>query len=538
MNKIVECVPNFSEGRDQEKVDLVVSAIVSVPDVVLLDRAMDADHNRAVITFAGEPDAVVEAAFRAAAIAVELIDLNQHTGAHPRMGAIDVLPFVPLIGVTMDECIVLARHAGERIARELHIPVYLYEKAATRPERIDLANIRRGEFEGLRDEIKTNPNRYPDFGEPKLHPTAGATAVGARDLLIAYNVNLATEDLSIARKIARAVRGRDGGLHYLKALGMALNNRHQVQVSMNLIDYQATPIFRAFDLVKREAERYGVAVASSEIVGLAPQAALNACSDFYLRMRGRCGDSILERRMQIELAKLESEPEPAPRNLRVVPSERPSEPEIRRTEPESLTIDDFAEEVAAGTPTLAGGSVAAYAGALAASLGAMVCNLTIGQKASVEAEVRGVLNQLEQLSADLRLAVNEEAESRASVLDAIALPRDSEAERLARTIAIEEATKNAISVPQRVAQSAMVALELLSELSEVGNPTAFADLAVGAQLAISAMRGAAYTILSQLLQINDDEFNRFRRAELSDLITRGQELSDEIEALFFRLFPR
>ncbi|MCI0659779.1 MAG: glutamate formimidoyltransferase [Acidobacteria bacterium] len=538
MEKIVECVPNFSEGRDQKKIELIVSAIASIPDVVLLDCEMDADHNRSVITFVGEPDAVVEAAFRAAATTIELIDLNQHKGEHPRIGALDVLPFVPIEGVTMDECVVLARHTGERIARELHIPVYLYEKAATRPDRVDLHEVRRGEFEGLRKEIETDPARKPDFGEAKVHPTAGAMAVGARPPLIAYNINLATENLSIAKKIAKAVRGRDGGLQYVKALGLELKNRRQVQVSMNLVNYEETPIFRVFEMVKREAERYGVAIAGSEIVGLVPQAALNACSDFYLRIKNYSEDLILEHRLQTELAKRHIEFEPALRSDRRRESERAREREIYQDEPGSTSIDTFAEEVAEGTLTPDGGSVAAYAGALAASLGALVCNLTIGQKAAVEAEIRGVLYQLGKLREDLLLAMSEEEETRVHVLDAIALPRNTEAERLARTTAIEEASKSAVAVPLRVAQSAMEVLELLSELSEIGSPSAFANLAVGAQLAISAMRGAVYDILSQLFSINDEEFNRYRRAELSDLITRGQERVDEIEALFFRLYPR
>jgi glutamate formiminotransferase len=298
MNKIVECIPNFSEGRDAAKVEAVAAAISAVPGVVVLDRTMDADHHRSVITFAGEPEAVLEAAFRAAEHAVALIDLNEHAGEHPRLGAIDVLPFVPIKGVTMDDCVAIARRAGERIARELGVPVYFYERAATRPDRVDLADVRRGEFEGLRAEIAANPDRAPDCGGPRVHPTAGAVAVGARPPLIAYNVNLHTEDLGVAKKIAQAVRGRDGGLRYVKALGFALGERRQVQVSMNLVNYEATPLFRAFEMVRREAERYGVRVAGSEIVGLVPQAALNACADFYLQVENFSEDLILEQRLQ------------------------------------------------------------------------------------------------------------------------------------------------------------------------------------------------------------------------------------------------
>ncbi len=538
MIKIVECVPNFSEGRDEAKVELIIKAIASAPDVVVLDHRMDADHNRSVITFAGEPDAVVEAAVRAAANAVELIDLNQHTGEHPRIGALDVLPFVPIKGVTMDECIVLARHAGERIARELHIPVYLYEKASTRADRVELADIRRGEFEALRKDIEIDPDRHPDFGEAKIHPTAGAMVVGARPLLVAYNINLATEDLSIAKKVARAVRGRDGGLQYVKALAFQLKNRRQVQVSMNLVNYGATPIFRVFEVIKREAERYGVRITNSEIVGLVPQDALNACSDFYLQIEDFSENLILEHRLREELANFETEPQPARRSGGEIEHEDPVRQAYSLVESDSPSLDEFANEVAEGTYTPDAGSVAAYAGALAASLGSMVCNLSIGQKAAAETEIRGMLNQLEQLSEDLRLAMREEADVRVRVLDAIALPRDTEAGKLARATAVEEASKRAIAIPLRVAQSSLVALELLSVLSEIGNPAAFANLAVGAQMAMAALRGSAYDIFSQLLSINDEEFNRLRRAELSDLITRGQEVADEIEALFFTLYPQ
>ncbi len=536
MNKIVECVPNISEGRDQKKLELIVSAIASVTDAILLDCEMDGDHNRSVITFAGEPEDVVEAAFRAAATAAELIDLNHHEGEHPRMGALDVLPFVPIEGVTLDDCIALARRAGERIARELRIPVYLYEFAAFRPERVDLAEVRRGEFEGLRREIETDPARKPDFGEAKIHPTAGAMAVGARLPLIAYNINLASQDLSIAKKIAKAVRARDGGLQNVKALGFELKNRGQIQVSMNLVKHHETPIFRVFEMVRREAERHGVSIAGSEFVGLVPQSALNACSDYYLRIENFSEDIIFEHRLQTELAKRGK-------------SMRPILRADNRIELDQLmdgfpagadcpTIDKFAEDVALGTLAPDGGVVATYTGVLAASLAIMVCNLTIGHKAEVESEVRGVLYQLERLKEDLRMAMNEEDDVGVLLIEAMSLPRDTDAERLARTTAIEEATKSAVAVPLRVAQGTMEVLELLSELSEIGNPSAFANLAVGAQLAMSAMRGAAYDILSQLFSINDEEFNRYRRADLTELITRGQERADEIEALFFRLYPR
>ncbi|MEK6409636.1 MAG: glutamate formimidoyltransferase [Acidobacteriota bacterium] len=297
MRSIVECIPNFSEGRRTEVLDQIVGAIKAVPGAVLLDRESDPNHNRSVVTFVASPEHVVDAALAGAKKAAALIDLNKHTGEHPRMGATDVIPFVPISGVTMDDCVALARACGERMWSELGIPVYLYEKAATRPERENLATLRKGQFEGIRDEIAANEARRPDFGELRVHSTAGITAVGARPPLIAYNVNLATSDLEVANKIARAVRHQSGGLRYVKALGFELKDRGIVQVSMNMVNYEGTPLFRAFEMIKREAERYGVAVVGSEIVGLVPQRALNAVADFYLQLEEFSEDQILEHRL-------------------------------------------------------------------------------------------------------------------------------------------------------------------------------------------------------------------------------------------------
>lgn len=545
MERIVECVPNFSEGRDSEKVELMIAAIRSVPGVVVLDAEMDADHHRSVITMAGDPGTIVEAAVRAAATAVELIDLTQHRGEHPRMGAIDVLPFIPLRGVTMEECVALARHAGRRIADELKVPVYFYEQAASRPERVDLANVRRGGFERLREEIGTDATRHPDVGEPRVHPTAGAVAVGARPPLIAYNINLATDDLAVAKSIARVVRGRDGGLRYLKALGIDLRNRRQVQVSMNLVNHEATSLHRVFEMVRREAARYGVSVTGSEFIGLVPQSALDAVAEYYLQVENFSSELILENRLAAELELIGARRVGAPAGTTSwgSPTEGPGESVVgdagRSANPDSstLTLDQFADEVASDSPTLAGGSVAAYAGALAAALAAMVCNVTKGRSQALRDDQANVLEQLQQLSASLRAAVSEEAEGRISVLDAIALPRESEAERLARGIAIEEATRNAVAIPLRVVISAGEVLELLLELTEQEATIALTDLTVAAQLALAALRGSACTVLSQLLMSADEEFNRQRRLELMNAMGRGQEIVHRIEKLFFTAYP-
>ena len=291
---LVECVPNFSEGRKPETIEQIARAIKSVPGAVVLDRHMDADHNRSVITFVAQPEVVVEAALRAVEKATDLIDLRKHIGQHPRLGATDVLPFVPVRGVTIEKCVALAHEAGRRIWEELSIPVYFYERAALRPDRMRLENVRGKGFERLREEIATNPERAPDIGTPRLHETAGAIAVGARPFLIAFNVNLRTNDVAIARRISRAVRERDGGLPFVKALGFELRSRGLVQVSMNLTDYEQTTIGRAFEAVREEANRLGVEIAGAEIVGLLPRAALDRSAPYFALIENLGETAVLE----------------------------------------------------------------------------------------------------------------------------------------------------------------------------------------------------------------------------------------------------
>ncbi len=291
---LVECVPNFSEGRKVETVARIAQAIESVPGVTVLNQHIDTDHNRSVITFVAAPELIVEAALRAVARAAELIDLTKHAGVHPRIGATDVLPFVPVSGMTIDDCVVLAHAAGRRISQELAIPVYFYERAALRPDRVRLENVRGQGFEQLRSEIAANPERAPDVGEKKVHPTAGATAVGARPFLIAFNVTLRTNDIAIARSIARAVRERDGGLPFVKALGFELQSRGVVQVSMNLIDYEQTSIAQVFSAVQREAAYHGVAITGAEIVGLLPRAALDRKAAYFPLLENFSENLVLE----------------------------------------------------------------------------------------------------------------------------------------------------------------------------------------------------------------------------------------------------
>ncbi len=303
--RIIECVPNFSEGRDAAVIDAIAAAILAAPGVAILDREMDGDHNRSVITMAGDPDAVAEAAFRAVAKAAELIDLTRQEGVHPRIGATDVVPFVPVRGITLEECAHIAVQVGERIWKGLGIPVYLYQAAARKPRNVNLEEIRRGQFEGLREEVKTNPDRLPDFGGASLHPTAGATVVGARKFLLAYNINLNTSEVGIAKSIARKIRFSSGGMPFVKAMGVMLKSRNLAQVSMNLTDFEVTPLHAVFDAVAREAAAHGVTIAGSEIIGLVPAEVLEMAAAHYLAIEGFHRGMILENRLAAQRSALE-----------------------------------------------------------------------------------------------------------------------------------------------------------------------------------------------------------------------------------------
>src|SRR5579872_6445650 len=393
MSTLVECVPNFSEGRDKGKVDAIVAAM-KVDGVYLLDREMDADHNRCVITLAGEREAIQEAAIRGVGKAAELIDLNTHKGAHPRLGAADVIPFIPIEGVSIEDCVTMARHVGEQIWKRHQIPVYLYEAAATSPERQNLENIRRGQFEGIRADIATNPARKPDFGEARVHATAGATVVGARKPLIAYNVFLNTPDVEIAKKIAKAVRFSNGGLRFVKGAGFPV--RGLAQVSMNLMDFEQTPIHRVFEMVKREAARYGVTLVSSEIVGLIPKKALEQAAEWFLQVENFDSSLILENRLSAVMGG-----KMAVGGLRA-------------------GVEPFIEQLAAPTATPGGGSAAAASAAMAAGLAAMVASMSRGKQAytQYERELSDAVSRLSLLREELKSAIDDDAESYSTVMSA------------------------------------------------------------------------------------------------------------------------
>lgn len=483
MKRLIECVPNFSEGRDPARVNALVEAMSAVAGVYVLDREMDADHNRSVVTLAGEPEAVAEAALRGAGKAAELIDLTRHTGAHPRVGACDVLPFVPVEGVTLEECVALAKRVGREIWERYRIPVYFYEAAATRPERTNLENIRKGQFEGLREEVLSNPDRAPDVGEPRLHPTAGATVVGARKFLIAYNINLNTPDVSIANRIAKAIRFSSGGLRYVKAMGVDLKARGLAQVSINLTDFEQTPMHRVFETVKREAARYGCAVVGSEIVGLVPKKALEMTADFFLQLENFSPAQVLENRLAAALAGV-----PLESKGKLAALARP-----------------FLDTVGEPTATPGGGSVAALAGALAASLGQMVAGLSSKKKsqaAHVE-QLSAAAVELRAAAERLAQAIDADAASYEAVMAAYRLPKETSGEQRRREEAIQQATRGAAEVPLQVTEAAIEVFERLGQLESITAASMLSDLRVGRLMAAAAARGALENVAINLESITD-----------------------------------
>jgi glutamate formiminotransferase / formiminotetrahydrofolate cyclodeaminase len=458
---LVECVPNFSEGRDAAKVDAIIAAM-KISGVYLLDREMDADHNRCVITLVGEREAIEEAAIRGAGKAAELIDLTKHQGAHPRMGAADVIPFIPIDGVTLEDCVAMAKRVGAEIAKRYQIPVYLYEAAASSPERQNLENIRRGQFEAIRDEIATNPARKPDFGEARVHPTAGATVVGARKALIAYNVFLNTSNVDIAKKIAKAVRFSTGGLRFVKGAGFLV--RGLAQVSMNLTDFEQTPIHRVFEFVKREAARYGAVPISSEIVGLIPKLALEQAAEWFLQVENFDSSLILENR------------------LAAIMSGKMAVGGLR------AGIEPFIEQLAAPTATPGGGSAAAASSAMAAGLAGMVASMSRGKKAYLqyESQLSEAIAQLSGLREELKAAIDADAESYNEVRKAYKAAKEApEGSKL-----IASALQQATSVPLGVAEKASEVRRIARELKPITNPNMGSDLTTAIALANAGLEGS------------------------------------------------
>src|ERR1700732_1088523 len=512
MTRLIECVPNFSEGRDPAKVDAIVAAMSSVPGVYVLDREMDADHNRCVVTLAGDPDAVAEAALLGVGKAAQLIDLTVHQGAHPRVGATDVVPFIPIEGVTLDDCVALARRVGNEIWRRHRIPVFFYEAAATRPDRVNLENVRRGQFEGLREDLKSNHDRQPDIGEPKLHPTAGTTVVGARKFLIAYNVNLNTSDVGVANKIAKAIRFSSGGLRHVKSMGVALKARNLAQVSINLTDFEQTPMHRVYEMVKREAERYGVTPVGSEIVGLIPKKAIEMAADFFLQLENFSPAQVFENKLADALS---GAPPEASKDGKLAHLARP-----------------FLEAVAAPTATPGGGSVSALAGALAASLGQMVAGLSRKKKsqAAFVNELSEALDQLRRNAAELAEAIDRDAAAYDAVLAAFKLPQESAEEKRVRDEAIQEATRGAAEVPLEVAERSVAPFERLGQLASIAAASMKSDLEVARLMAAAGARGALANVEINLDSIADANYVTSMRAKSAALRERMGETFRSISA--------
>jgi glutamate formiminotransferase len=447
--------------------DAIVQAILSVPDIVLLDRESDADHNRCVLTFVGPPAAVADAAFRGVEKAVASIDLTKHQGAHPRIGAADVVPFIPIEGVTLEECVRLAERVANEIWNRLRVPVYLYESAARRPDRVNLENIRRGQFEALIQEMGTVAERAPDVGDAVCHPTAGATVVGARKFLIAYNVNLGTPDVSIAKKIAKTIRFSTGGFRFVKSMGVMLGTRNLAQVSINLTDFEQTPMHLVFETVRREAERWGVPVVGSEIVGLIPQKAIEMSADYFLRFENFRPELVLENRVAEAIGARSGLPE-------------------------------FLDALAAPTATPGGGSASAAAAAMAAALGAMVTRLAKQDPQPFETDRRFFTE-----------AVDRDAEAFQKVMAAYKRPKDE------RAPFVEEALHGAAEVPLEVFERAS---RMQTRLNALQIPAKFgSDLAVAKALTVAAKAGVLENVNINLDSIREETFKAAVQARLRAL---------------------
>lgn len=496
MQQIIECVPNFSDGRNPEVIEAIASAIRSTPGATVLDVSSDHDHNRTVVTFVGGPSAVEEGAFQAIKEAAKHINLDNHEGEHPRIGATDVCPFIPVKGVTEADCVAIARRLGQRVGEELGIAVYLYGTAATSPEREKLANIRRGQYEKWRDEVATNPARKPDFGptEPK---SWGATVIGVRPFLIAYNLYLNSDNVDIANKIARAVRFSTGGLRFVQAMGFLVEG--QAQVSMNLTNFEKTPIHLVQEMVRREAARYGLSITKAELIGLAPEKALLAAAQWYLQIDDLQDDQILE----IQLAE-ENEKDFTPTN--------------------------FLEATAGNTPTPGGGSTAALAGALAAALAGMVANLTTGRKkyAEVEDQVQGVLARVGPLRQALTAAIAEDSSAFEKLM---AVWRDKSLDEEAKAAAVEQATQYAGEVPLKVARLSLEAAQQAAIVAELGNANAVTDAAAGTVMARAAVQIAAMNVKINAVGLKNQQLAQSWAEELAQLEADVTEIAAKTAAI-------
>jgi glutamate formiminotransferase/formiminotetrahydrofolate cyclodeaminase len=534
--RLVECVPNFSEGRDKAVIDTIARAISGTSGVRLLDVDPGADTNRTVYTFVGGPEAVSEAAFRAAAAASLLIDMSKHHGAHPRMGALDVCPIVPIAGVTMDECAEVARALGRRMAEALALPVYFYEHAASTPARRNLAAIRAGEYEGLAKKL-ADPAWKPDAGPSKFNERLGATVVGAREFLIAYNVNLNTREQKLANEVALNIReagrlkrdakgevvkdaaGQDlrvpGRLKAVKAIGWTIEQYRQAQVSVNLLSYRTTPLHEVFETAREEAAKLGLVVTGSELVGLTPLEPLVEAGRYYLRNQGR-STGLPER----ELVELAIQSLGLAQLAPFDPDKRIIEYAVRMPGPlVSMTVERFVDEVSSNSPAPGGGSVAALAGSLGAALAAMVANLTVG-KAGYETAWKSssaLAERAQALKASLLRAVDDDTKAFDDVLTAMRLPKGTDAEKGARSAAIAAAYEKATSVPLATARLCLEAIVLAEEAARTGNRNSASDAGVGALLAKAGLESAILNVRINLPSVREGAFKAATVAEIADL---------------------
>lgn len=495
MQQLVECVPNFSDGRHPNVYNGIADTIRNVRGTRVLDVSADPDHNRTVVTFVGPPDAVEEAAFQAIAFAAQHINLDEHQGEHPRIGATDVCPFIPIKNITIEECVALATRLGARVGQELGVAVYLYGNAATTPKREKLSNIRRGQYELWKEEVATNSEREPDYGpaEPK---SWGATVIGVRPFLIAYNLYLNTDQVELADNIARNIRFIGGGLRYVQAKGFLVEG--QAQVSMNLTNFEKTPIYRVQDMVRREAAHYGLTITKAELVGLIPQKALMESAKYYLQLDEMQDDQVLEYR-------------------------------LLEDEDDDLAPYDFIDAVAAKDPTPGGGSVAALAGSLGAALAQMVAAVTVGRKkyAGVNDEAQTILEEAGHLREELAAAVSEDA---AAFDNLMAAYRNKELEEDARVQAIEQATIGAATVPLRVLRLSLQAAKLGHRIAEVGNVNAVSDAAAGVLMAHAAAEAAALNVKINAVGLNDQSLAQGWYPEIEETLAETAALVESVKA--------
>lgn len=504
--KVVECVPNFSEGRRKDVIDAIADAIKSVENVRLLDVEFDPDHNRSVFTFIGEPQDVKKAALKAADVAVEKIDLTKHKGAHPRMGAVDVVPFIPLHGTTVGECIELSKEFADEFSKKRNVPVYLYSKAATRPDRVALPNIREGEFEGLRDLIGTDPEKIPDYGPNKIHPTAGATATGSRPFLIAINFNLNTTNVAVAKACADAVRGTTGGFVNVQGIGLDLPAKNCVQVSLNLTHPRRTKIHQVFEVVKNEARRFGATVIETEIVGMVPLFALLDALRYYLQPEK------LEDSMILDLYYLGGAQDPTKKTF---------------TE---MSMIEFGNEVRRARATPGGGSVAAAMGSFGAGLVCMVSGLSLsGRKfAGIKEDMLEHRHACEYDRGVLMDLIEKDSAAFDVVMEAFKLPEETDAEKKEKAEVIEKGTIHAAEMPLSTMKHSLAALEHDRFVAEKGNINTITDAGVASHALMAAIEGAALNVRINLGNIKDKKFVEATAKEVERILTEGRKLKTEI----------